>query len=232
MIPHDVPAQPWETLGIDFFEWNGGQYLLVADYFSKFPVIRHMTSTSASNTITKLKTIFGEYGVPQRMFSDQGPQFTSSEFKEFATKYQFEIRHSSPRYPQSNGFIEAMVKIVKDIMTRARDAGTDLSLAMLIYRATPFKAGVASPAELLNQRKYKDLIPMKQRLSPMQEDSRETLLADKQRSIDQYNQQARQRDELQELQRVWFQRMPEKGRWEEATVVDVTEKPRCYIVQD
>ena len=232
MIPHDVPAQPWETIGIDFFEWNGGNYLIVADYFSKFPVIRYMASTTASNTIAKLKTIFGEYGVPQRIFSDQGPQFTSTEFKEFAAKYQFEIRHSSPRYPQSNGFIEAMVKIVKNIMTRARDTGTDLSLAMLIYRATPFKTGVASPAELLNQRKYKDLIPLKQHLSPLQEDSREALLASKQRSIDQYNQQARHKDDLLELQKVWFQRNPDKGGWEEATVIDVPEKPRAYIVQD
>ena len=109
--------------------------------------------------------IFSEYGVPQRIFSDNGPQFTSAEFKNFAAQYNFEVLHSSPRYPQSNGFAEAMVKVVKGIMSRAQDSGTEASLAMLIYRSTPFKAGVASPAELLCQRKFKDLIPVKSRLS-------------------------------------------------------------------
>ena len=232
MMPHDIPSRPWEELGVDFFEWNGGHYLLVADYFSKFPVIRHMNSTTASNTIAKLKTIFSEYGVPQRIFSDNGPQFASAEFKDFAALYNFEVLHSSPRYPQSNGFAEAMVKVVKGIMTRAQNSGTEVSLAMLIYRSTPFKAGVASPAELLCQRKFKDLIPLKSRLSQQQETSREILIADKQQSANYYDQHARSRQELQELQQVWFQRNPDKGGWEPATVVDIPDKPRSYVVQD
>eukprot|EP00914_Ancora_sagittata_P006444 GHVO01013020.1.p1 GENE.GHVO01013020.1~~GHVO01013020.1.p1 ORF type:complete len:276 (-),score=20.11 GHVO01013020.1:451-1278(-) len=231
MIPHDVPARPWHTLGMDFFEWNGKRYLLVADYFSKFPIIRHMQTTTSTNTISKLKTIFGEYGVPQRIFTDQGPQFTSAEFKQFASKYQFEIRHSTPRYPQSNGFAEAMVKTVKHIMSRAQESGNDISLAMLIYRSTPFKPGIASPAELLNQRKYKDLIPLKQRLSGTQESSRETLLANKDQSVKYYDDRAKEREELEELQKVWFQKLPQ-STWEPGTIVNVEEEPRSYTVQD
>jgi hypothetical protein len=140
MIPHEMPARPWEVVGIDFFEWNGSHYLLIADIFSKFPVIRGMTVTTTMKTIAVLKTVFGEYGVPQQIMTDQGPQFTSQEFQEFTNSYEINTKHSSPRYPQSNGFIEAMVKTVKGILIRARDSGTDPQLAMLIYRTTPFKA--------------------------------------------------------------------------------------------
>jgi hypothetical protein len=35
--PHEVPAGPWKKLGVDYFEWNRQKYLLVADYFSRFP---------------------------------------------------------------------------------------------------------------------------------------------------------------------------------------------------
>jgi hypothetical protein len=40
LMPHDVPAGPWEKLGMDIFELKGVHYLLIADYFSKFPVVR------------------------------------------------------------------------------------------------------------------------------------------------------------------------------------------------
>ena len=39
MYPHDIPKGPWMKLGIDLFE-HKKQYLLVVDYFSKFPIIR------------------------------------------------------------------------------------------------------------------------------------------------------------------------------------------------
>lgn len=232
LIPHDVPAKPWEKLGIDFFEWNGIQHLLVADYYSKFPVIRAMTSsTSASRTVSVLKTIFSEYGVPSEVFTDQGPQFTSQEFKDFAAKYEFAVTHSSPRYPQSNGFIEAMVKVVKGVMTRAQDSGTDLTLAMLVYRATPFKSGVASPAELLNQRKFKDLIPIKQRLNTQQDDSREAMLSAKHTSQEYYNSHAKEREQLSELQHVWYKKDP-VAHWQRGSVVQIADTPKSYVVQD
>ena len=52
-------------------------------------------------------------------------------YQQFCTQYRFEVQHSSPRYPQSNGFIEAMVKVVKDIMEKAEDLGCDPHLAMI-----------------------------------------------------------------------------------------------------
>ena len=120
-----------------------------------------------------LKTFFAEYGIPTIVYTDQGTQFASEEFRAFAAQYRFQVQHSSPRYPQSNGFIEAMVKTAKNIMEKAEESGSDPHLAMLIYRSTPIRPGQLSPAELLTQRKYRALLPIHQYLHPNLEKSRE-----------------------------------------------------------
>ena len=100
--------------------------------------------------IRLLKTIFSEYGVPPTVNTYQGTQFVSQEFTTFALQYRFEVQHSSPRYPESNGFIEAMVKLVKGIMETAEESGSDPHFAMLIYRATPIRPGQLKPGEMLS----------------------------------------------------------------------------------
>ena len=34
---HDVPQEPWERIAMDYFYMNGRLYILICDYFSKFP---------------------------------------------------------------------------------------------------------------------------------------------------------------------------------------------------
>ena len=91
--------------------------------------------------------------------SDNGPQFASKEFEAFASQYCFDHITSSPRYPQSNGMIERMVQTVKHCMKKCAEARHDPYLAVLIYRATPLSNSIPSPAELLNGRKYRALLP-------------------------------------------------------------------------
>ncbi len=103
-----------------------------------------------------MKMIFSENGVPAVVFSNQGPQLTSSEFQKFAQKYGFKHQTSSLRYLQQNDFVKAMVKTVRKIMKKADASGQDQHLAMLAYRSTPIKAGASQQQEagrdLSNQR--------------------------------------------------------------------------------
>ena len=91
------------------------------------------------------KSIFARHGIPSVLFSDNGPQFNSTAFKEFSSLYHFQHITSSPRYPQSNGLAELTVKIVKALLTGASDP----YLALLCYRAPPLPWCSISPAELL-----------------------------------------------------------------------------------
>ena len=39
LIPQTVPAQPWERVGTDYFTFNNQDYLLMINYFSKYPEV-------------------------------------------------------------------------------------------------------------------------------------------------------------------------------------------------
>ena len=43
-------TRPWEKLGTDIFEFNGKKYLMIVDYYSRFPVIR-LLSDMSSHTV-------------------------------------------------------------------------------------------------------------------------------------------------------------------------------------
>ena len=86
LIPHDVPKRAWHTLATDQFHWNGTEYLLIADLYSKFPIVRTLRNTSSSTIINHLKGIVDEHGIPERLISDNGPQYTSGEFRVFSER--------------------------------------------------------------------------------------------------------------------------------------------------
>ena len=95
--------------------------------------------------------------------SDNGPQYPSTEFKEFSQTYNFQHLTSSPYYLQGNGLAERMVQTVKKLLSRSGDP----YLSMLIYRTTPLPWCGYSPAELLIGRKMRANIPiLKEKLLP------------------------------------------------------------------
>ena len=53
------------------------------------------------------------HGIPDKIVSDNGPQFSSQEFKKFKDLYEFDHVTSSPTDPQSNGKAENAVKTVQ-----------------------------------------------------------------------------------------------------------------------
>ena len=91
--------------------------------------------------------------------SDNGPPNNSHEFKEFAAKYDFDHITSSPGHAPSNKKAESAVKIVKKLMIKAKEAGTDPYLALLDYRNTPIEGMSSSPAQRLLGRRTKTTLP-------------------------------------------------------------------------
>ena len=54
--------------------------------------MKHMSSTTTERTIDKFRLIFATHGLPEEVVSDNGPQFTSTEFAEFMRKNS--IKHT------------------------------------------------------------------------------------------------------------------------------------------
>ena len=148
--PHDIPSRAWEVVSTDLFNSNNQEYLIIADYYSKFTIIRKMNCLTTSNmVILTMKQIFSEHGIPSRVVSDNGPQHSSEAFKEFAQQWQFDHITSSPKFPKSNDFIERQIQTIKRALINAKQTGRDPNLAMLCLRTTH---NLPSPAELLNNR--------------------------------------------------------------------------------
>ncbi|KXJ27601.1 Uncharacterized protein K02A2.6 [Exaiptasia diaphana] len=74
------------------------------------------------------------------------------------------MESSSPMYPQSNGAAERTVQTVKSILKKRDEEGEHIYLGLLSYRSTPISNKLKSPAELLNNRKFKTTLPMPKRV--------------------------------------------------------------------
>lgn len=157
MIP-ELPTAPWRKVGTDLFHFNGKDYLLVIDYYSNFPEIALLTSITANNMITHVKSIFSRHGIPETVISDNGPCYNCKEWQNFAREYGFKHVTSSPQHPQANGKAEKGVHIIKQLLKKATDSQSDPYLALLSYRTAPLDCGL-SPAELLMNRKLHTTLP-------------------------------------------------------------------------
>ena len=159
MKMHEKPSIPWTKLGTDLFEIDGVSYLLIADYYSRYPVVHKLASTRSEDVIQATKETLSMLGTPIEIMSDNGPQFLTA-YDNFCE--QWGIRHttSSTRHPQSNGFIERQVRYIKPIIKKTMQAGGDIHKALLNVRATPLDSVMASPAELMFGRPIPTALPI------------------------------------------------------------------------
>ena len=162
LMTHPVPHRPYYKVGTDLFDWDGKSYIVVTDYFSNYPEVGILQSTSSKAVISYLKTVFARHGIPCELFSDNGPQFSSCEFAAFARDWGFQHLTSSPTYPKSNGLAETSVKTVKNMMKKAKDRD-DFQKSLLIYRSAPLLNGL-SPAQMLMGRRIRSNLPVNEDL--------------------------------------------------------------------
>ena len=159
MIPHEVPSRPWEKVGVDYFTVHSKDFLLIVDYYSKYPEAISMPSKTAAATIKAMQVTFSRHGIPNTVIADNMP-FNSSEFQKLAKQWHFTIITTSPNYPQSNGLIECNVQTIKRLYKKAIEGNTSIDLALLEYRNSPISGMDLSPAQLLMSRRLRSTLPM------------------------------------------------------------------------
>ncbi|XP_065182445.1 uncharacterized protein K02A2.6-like [Sycon ciliatum] len=82
--PWEWPSKPWQRLHIDFAgPFQGHMWPIMVDAHSKWPDVLPMNSTTAPVTNRRLREVFAQHGLPDQIVSDNGPQFTSDEFRRF-----------------------------------------------------------------------------------------------------------------------------------------------------
>ncbi|KAK3745971.1 hypothetical protein QZH41_004134 [Actinostola sp. cb2023] len=149
---------------------------------------------TAKSIVKRLKRHFSNHGIPNELFSDNGPPFDSHEFREFANDYEFTLTTSSPNYPQSNGRVENAVKTAKRLMKKTKEAGTDFYLALLDWRNTPTEGVNSSLAQRLYGRRTRTLLPTSATLlkPKIPHNVRDKLLVKKELQTKYYNRHTRE----------------------------------------
>ena len=63
MLVPEIPDRPWSKIAADLFEYQNHHYLLVVDYFSKWPEVIKLDNLSSRTTIICLKGLISRYGL-------------------------------------------------------------------------------------------------------------------------------------------------------------------------
>ncbi|XP_026573113.1 uncharacterized protein K02A2.6-like, partial [Pseudonaja textilis] len=110
---------PWSRLHIDLAgPFQGKTFLVVVDSFSKWIDVALLLTTTTRAIAQALTHLFVTHGLPDTIVSDNGPQFTSTEFSRYVTNLG--IRHilTAPFHPSSNGLAERAVRTAKEALAR------------------------------------------------------------------------------------------------------------------
>jgi hypothetical protein len=145
---HEVPEYPFQVVATDIFELNGSHYLLTVDYYSRWVNVVKVSDITSSTLIEEFEKQFCDFGIPEVLISDNGPQYCSQQFKDCMQRLHVEHLTSSPYYAQSNGMAERAVGTVKASLKKTLSEGKSLLHALATIRSTPLSADLPSPAVL------------------------------------------------------------------------------------
>ena len=234
-----VPSRPFEDVSADLFSVSKKSFLCYADRFSGWSTVGHYSSdTTTQATIRLFRRMFQDLGVPVRLRTDGGPQFSSSAFRDFMQEWGVQHIMSSPHYPQSNGHAESHVKSLKYLIEKTSRNGNvkdsdDFAKGLLELRNTPRADGL-SPAQILLGRPLRSCVPAhKSAFQPTWHtmardyDKRHAL---KESAVHHYNRQAKPLSQLNIGDHVRIQDHRSK-RWELPGTVVSLEPHRSYLIK-
>ena len=156
--PWEWPSCPWSRLHLDFAgPFCNLMFLVLIDAHSKWIDVLPMQSITSEKTIEKLRPIFATHGLPQKVVTDNGPSFTSKEFKTFMSENGISHITTAPYHPSSNGLAERAVQTFKQGLKRTPGATIQerLSKFLFTYRITPQTTTGIPPATLLMGRRLR-----------------------------------------------------------------------------
>ena len=161
LTPTPTPSHPWQICASDIFTLDGVDYLILADFYSKVILARNLPAgqSNSAKVIHILEEWFCDHGTPEVLCTDNGPQYASAAFADCSIEWGFTHETSSPHYPQSNGFAESCVKIVKHTLQHAKYSGTNPRIALKHFKAAPVDAKLPSPSQMLYNHKICTTIP-------------------------------------------------------------------------
>jgi hypothetical protein len=118
-----ITIGPFAKWGINFMQCKptlagGHGYIIVAiDYFTKWAeAMPTFLNDGRTTTLFLFNHIITRFGVPHAIFTNHGEHFKNQMMSELHVKLGFIHENSSPYYPQANGQVEAINKVLKTMI--------------------------------------------------------------------------------------------------------------------
>ena len=233
------PTRPFENVSADLFSHDGKTYLVYADCHTGWCEVHEYTGDATSRTtIRAIRKWFAQLGVPCRMRTDGGPQFSSALFRSFMDRWRVQHDTSTPHYPQANGHAESNVKLMKHLIMKTSPKGDIYSddaftEGLLEIRNTPRPDGL-SPARLLLGRPLRSLVPTHANAFDVKwhkiNEDIEKRHATRQHADDRYNKHSKTLSPLRLGDDVRIQNHDTK-RWDSVGVIVGIGKRRDYLIK-
>ena len=92
------------------------------DKFTKWPQVEPVRKVTTQSAVKFFRSIVCRFGVPNRIITDNGTQFTSRTFMQYVHALGWKISFASVSHPRSNGQAErANVEVLRGLKTRTFD---------------------------------------------------------------------------------------------------------------
>ncbi|CAM1332867.1 Uncharacterised protein r2_g4210 [Pycnogonum litorale] len=159
------PSGPWQDCAADLLGPmpTGESVLVVVDYYSRYYETIILRSTTSAKIISVLSRTFARFGIPYTLKTDNGPQFSSAEFKNYMKDHVIEHYFSTPLWPQANGEVErqnrTLMKFLRVAHAERKNWIDELPTFLMAYRSTPQASTGASPYYLMFGREMKTKLP-------------------------------------------------------------------------
>ena len=155
---------------------QGHKYILsVIDHYSKYAVAYATFQQNTNTVIDCLKQYFSQFGIPERILTDQGRCFISQPFQDFLNLWGISKATSTSYHPQTQGLVErfngTIISILKRYVYEMPDTWDEnLPLATFAYNTSIQRVNNFTPHEVMYGRKAKTslstLVKNNSKLSP------------------------------------------------------------------
>lgn len=156
-----LPCIPFETVAVDIVgpvkpaSDSGHRYILVmVDYATRYPEAVALKGISVEQVAEALWTMWSRLGIPKKVLTDRGTQFTSDCMAEVYRLLAVKGQFTTPYHAQCNGLVERFNGTLKSMLRKV--AGEQpktwdkyIPALLFAYREVPQESTGFSPFELL-----------------------------------------------------------------------------------
>jgi IS30 family transposase len=122
--PLKIPEWKWEEIGMDFIvglPCTQAGYDSIWVIVDRLTMVAHFIPVKTTYSDAKLAELYMSrimclHGVPKKIVSDRGSQFTSKFWEKFHESMDTKLNFSSAYHPQTDGQIERTNQILEDML--------------------------------------------------------------------------------------------------------------------